>query len=91
MFILRDLLSLLQLQFSETKQGRRRSYLVLLYPAGDHCTLHLIDHLQLAAQPQYTVWILNTDAALLYLYGEFDSPLGEAMVHTLGDDPLSVG
>jgi len=59
MFILRDLLSLLQLQFSETKQGRRRSIwfsytlLAIIVPFTSSITSNLLRSLNTLFGSQY--------------------------------------
>jgi len=104
MFILRDLLSLLQLQFSETKQGRRRSIwfsytlLAIIVPFTSSITSNLLRSLNtlfgfsIPMQRFYTFMGSSTlpwERLWCTLWGMIPSPLVDGRLLAVLDDSIN--
>jgi IS1 family transposase len=84
MFILRDLLTPLQEEFSNTKQGQKRKVWFAYTAASGGTSVYIINYVQSATCLTYIVWIGDPESAVLYLYGEHNATLERLMDTNVG-------
>lgn len=69
MFILKDILTPLQEQFSNTPQGQKIG-LVCIHFTGSSDTIHFLDYLQSIGRIAYFDWFGNRESTVLHLHGK---------------------